>query len=211
MSHLGSVRALWRYPTKSLKAEDLQSAEIAFDGIPGDRGRAFIVESGGVRVGKTYRGKENNLLHLTSSEERAFEVAAARNVRVKVACDATHYFDAAPLSVIFDRWLDEASSLVGYALEPLRFRPNVFVTASTEFCGLERDFTGCPIQIGDVKLRVRGPIERCVTTTYDQTDGQSDPAVLRAIAQGRDTFLGIYCDIELPGRIRIGDVVRKLI
>ena len=206
METLGEVQALWRYPLKSLAPHALDCVEITRDGIPGDRSRALIVQSGHVREGKTYRGKEHNALHLLDCETTAIASARERGVDVLVG-DQGPYFDAAPISLLFDRWLDEASALVGYPLEPQRYRPNIFVCASPEFCGAERDFAGLLLRAGTVLLRVRQPIGRCITTTYDQASGASDPAVLRQVALHRENFLGVYCDIESAGTLRVGDPV----
>ncbi|GAC1657108.1 MAG: hypothetical protein NVS9B12_09040 [Vulcanimicrobiaceae bacterium] len=209
MHVLGEVIALWRYPCKSLGAQALESTAIESGGIPLDRSRALIVRAGHAREGKTYRGKEHNLLHLTHSLEIAIGHAADRGVAVSVE-GAGRYFDAAPVSVIFDAWLDEASQRVGYALDPLRYRPNVFVKAAPNFSGPESDLVGCVLKIGEAALRVRKPIERCVTITYDQKTGRSDPSVLRAVVQHRDSYLGIYCDVAIPGQVRRGDAVTVL-
>lgn len=207
MSAIGVLQSIWRYPVKSLASVAMQEVNIGEDGIPGDRARALIVKTGHARIGKTYRGKEHNLLHTTDSTDRAGSFAADRAVQVELRDDQPHYFDAAPVSLIFDRWLGEASALVGYRLEPLRFRPNLFAHAAPDFSKNEFALVG-RLSIGEATLRVLKPIERCVTPTYDLQSGQSDPEVLRAIAQHRATCLGIYCEVLVPGRVQLGDEIR---
>lgn len=209
MQTLGEVERIWRYPVKSLAAQLLARAEIAPDGIPGDRAGALLVESGHARMGKTYRGKENRFLHLTASEDAAVRFARDQDVAVRVVREDAHYYDAAPVSIIFDRWLNEVSALVGYELEPLRYRPNIFARAHASFTGAERDYIDAVLHVGTAVLKVRKPIARCVTTTYDQRTGDSDPEVLRAVAQHRETFLGIYCDGLQPGTVKNGDAVMR--
>lgn len=209
MSLLGTVHAMWRYPIKSLAAEPLHEAQIDPEGIPGDRSQALIVRGGHARVGKTYRGKEHNLLHTTGTTDVAKSFAATRGATVELEAQQNHYFDCAPVSVIFDRWLNEASDLVGYELEPLRYRPNIFARAANGFRADEPALLGARLLIGTAVLRVREPIERCVTTTYDLRTGESDANVLRAVAQHRSACLGIYCDVETPGRVRVGDSIRR--
>lgn len=209
MQTLGEIERMWRYPVKSLAAEPLDSAEIAAGGIPGDRGRALFAQSDHARAGKTYRGKENRFLHLTGSADRALELAREAGAQVRIEQEESHYFDAAPISIVFDVWLNEASALVGYELEPLRYRPNVFVRARPEFAGKEIDYTDAVLEIGSAVLQVREPIKRCVATTYDLRTGESDPNVLRAVAQHRDAILGIYCDVLEPGMVRRGDSVLR--
>ncbi|MDP9016800.1 MAG: MOSC domain-containing protein [Candidatus Eremiobacteraeota bacterium] len=207
MQILGTIAGIWRYPVKSLAAEALEIVQVLEDGIPGDRAQALVVRSGHARIGKPYRGKENNMLHLSASAHEGQQHALARHVAVDIADDALHYFDAAPISIIFDRWLHEASELVGYALEPLRYRPNFFARADAASTMGENDLVGATVRIGEVVLRVTKPIGRCVTTTYDLRSGESDPNVLRQVAQHRQNFLGIYCDVLKTGTVALTDSI----
>jgi len=203
---LGTLCNLWWYPVKSLRGRPLETVRVESGGIPGDRGRALFVRSGHARQGKPYRGKEHHGLHLLGGPEEAVRLAASSGVDAAVRDDDGHYFDLAPISLILDSWLAEASALVGYSLEPVRFRPNFFVAANG-FDDTEASLTGARLRIGDTVLRVRKPIERCVTPSYDLETGKSDPAVVRAIAQQRRNEMGIYCDVEEPGEVRLGDAV----
>jgi uncharacterized protein YcbX len=67
---------------------------------------------------------------------------------------------------------------------------------------------GADLQLGTVRLRVRGPIERCVAITYHPRGEPSDPEILRFLAERRDACIGIYCDVLEPGRTCIGDGVQ---
>lgn len=201
---LGTLASIWRYPVKSLRGESLAAADVEADGIHGDRSGALIVESGHARLGKTYRGKENNRLHLHDDAAAAMNLASAGGVTVR-AEDGDRYFDDAPVSIIIDRWLEALSAHVGYDVGPERFRPNFFVRAPRTFALDEDDLTGRELILGEVMLRVRYPIERCVTTTYDQTTGESDPEILSFVAMNRSTWMGIYCDVLRAGTARIGD------
>lgn len=208
MEHLGELSAIWRYPVKSLAAEALGAARIETGGIPGDRASALFVQAGHARVGKPYRGKEHNLLHTTSQTGRAIELGAQRNVELEARADEEHYFDAAPVSLIFDRWIDEVSAHLEMPLDPLRWRPNLYARANAGFAYGEVDLVGRTIEIGEAVLRVRDTIGRCVTTTYDIETGESDPDVLLYVAQKRANVMGVYCDVELAGTVRVGDAFR---
>jgi hypothetical protein len=50
MTVVGRVAALWRYPVKSMAAEELHAAEVSWHGLAGDRRWAFI-RDGQVRSG----------------------------------------------------------------------------------------------------------------------------------------------------------------
>ncbi len=207
MQLLGRIAAITRYPVKSLAGEELPSAEIKQDGIPGDREAAFFVTGGHARAGKTYRGKEHNLLHLTSDPERAQTLAREKNVDVELRRGARH-FDDAPISLIFDRWVEEVSAGLARPMDFRRWRPTLYARAADDFEFSENDLTGSVIEAGTALLRVRYPIERCVATTYDPVTGEPDPEVLRYVAQQRANLLGVYCDVELAGAVRTGDALR---
>jgi uncharacterized protein YcbX len=201
---IGTLAAIWRYPVKSLRGESLESVTIDEAGIPGDRAAALFVRSGHAREGKTYRGKEHDRLHLASSPEAALELGATRGVTLERRGDGP-FFDDAPISLIFDRWLDDLNAAVGYAVEPERFRPNFFVRARSEFTAGEAALQNAELMLGGAHLRVRYPIERCVTTTYDPRGGAADPEILRLVAQRRNAWMGVYCDVTRAGTVRTGD------
>jgi uncharacterized protein YcbX len=204
---IGTLDAVRRYPVKSLRAESLECAQVTPTGIDGDRTSALFVASGHARVGKTYRGKEHDRLHLISDENTARAAAASRNVAVEVRT-GEHFFDDAPVSIIVDRWLDGLRAHLGYAVEWERFRPNFFVRAAAEFTQSEWELQDAELQVGPVRVRVRGPIERCVAITYHPSGEPNDPEILRFIAQERDACMGIYCDVLQPGRTCVGDAVK---
>src|SRR5947199_5260410 len=132
MQILGHIAALHRYPVKSLAGEKLDSVAIDAEGIPGDRAAALFVTAGHARAGQTFRGKEHNRLHLTSDVQEAVALAEANSVAVEVR-RGTHYFDAAPISLLFDRWVVEVSAALGRELDFRRWRPNLLARAAAAF------------------------------------------------------------------------------
>lgn len=205
---VGSIAALWRYPVKSLRAEPLEQATVLTDGIEGDRTSALVVETPThARAGKTYRGKESSRLHLTSDPETAASYAADANVLVTLDRSQERWFDARPISVLLDLWVHDVEALVGESLEPLRWRPNLFVRTVPGFAQRERTFVGRTLRVSDVELRVVDVIRRCVTTTYDVATGDGFPFVLEAVATARDNVVGVYCEVVTPGVLAVGDAL----
>ena len=70
---------------------------------------------------------------------------------------------------------------------------------------LEQTLVGARLQVGTVRLRVRSPIERCITVTYHPLGESSDPRILRFLAAQRNAWMGIYCDVLEPGTAGLGD------
>jgi uncharacterized protein len=204
---VGTLASIWRFPIKSARGESLPEAAIETDGLRGDRTSAYVVVSpGDARSGKTFRGKENDRLHLVDDDAAARALAARREIELE-RHDDSRFFDDAPVSLLLDRWLEGLSAHLGYAVEPVRFRPNLFVRAASDFRDGEAALAGRTLALGSAVLRARYPIERCVVTTYDPAGGPSDPRILRYIAQERNTWMGVYCDVLEAGTVRVGDTL----
>lgn len=208
MHDLGELASIWRYPVKSLAAEPLERTAVQADGIPGDRAGALFVRSGHARTGKTFRGKEHNLLHTVHEAGPAMAIASRSGVELELREEQRHYFDDAPISLIFDCWIAEVERSLETPLDPRRWRPNFYARAAAGFTLQEPDLLDRVIEIGGAVLRVRDTIKRCVTTTYDIETGERDDDVLLYVAQKRANVMGVYCEVELAGTVRVGDVLR---
>ncbi len=201
---IGTVERLWRYPVKSLAPVALDAADVAADGFAGDRTATLVVASPGhARTGKTYRGKENDRLHLVADADAGRELAAAAGVQVELVRGA-RYFDARPVSLLFDTWVGDVEALTGIPIDPLRFRPNIYARAGAGFTAREADCVGATFEFGAVVLTVIEPNIRCVTTTYDVETAAREPAVLREVAAHRSAIVGVYCAVVRTGTIRCG-------
>jgi uncharacterized protein YcbX len=77
----------------------------------------------------------------------------------------------------------------------------------------EDGWLGGRVRLGDAVVAPVGDVGRCVTTTCDPDTGTSDLDTLGALARYRRTGvteplpLGVYCDVAVPGRVRVGDPV----
>lgn len=205
---IGAVTALYRYPVKGLAAETLASADVEPGGFAGDRASALFVETPGhARSGKTYRGKEQARLHTVRSVGDAQALAAGAGLAVAAVSEDDHYFDALPISIVFDTWLRDLEALTGRELEALRFRPNIVAQAGAGFTAREADLCGAELRIGGVVLRVDQPIVRCVTPSYDVATGEADRNVARVLVNERGNLMGVYGSVVEAGTISIGDAV----
>jgi len=200
---LGTVSSIWRYPVKSLRGEPLENVPVDERGLDGDRRRELVLATPDLaRSGKSYRGKEDNRLHLLRKTADAEAAAEQRGMQLETR-DGGPFFDAAPISIIAAGWLREFERLAEASLDPRRFRPNFFL-ASSDDIPAEGALVGATIALGSSLLLVKAPIVRCVTITYDVDTGVSNPELLRILAQRRDTVMGIYCTILRAGTIEVG-------
>ena len=206
---LGTLVGLWRYPVKSLCFEALQRADVREPGLAGDRRSALFVRSSNhARHGKTFRGKEHNLLHTLREPVAAVALAERNGVRLE-HCTEGPYFDARPVSLIFDRWIAELEAVLETEIDPLRFRPNFFASTRASVPA-ESELVGAVLCVGDVELRVVEPIQRCVTPSYDVTSGERDPHFQRTVVETRNNVMGVYCTVERPGTVAVGDPIERI-
>ncbi|WP_395174852.1 MOSC domain-containing protein [Roseibium alexandrii] len=69
------------------------------------------------------------------------------------------------------------------------------------------DLLGRVLTIGDVRLKITHPTERCVMVTAKQDGLSTEPLILKAISQSFDVNFGLYASVLKPGRIEVGQEV----
>jgi uncharacterized protein YcbX len=80
----------------------------------------------------------------------------------------------------------------------------------------EDRWLGRRVAIGDAVVVPLGDVGRCVVTTCDPDTAVSDFDTLKLLAGYRREGVteplpfGVYCDVAVPGRVRVGDPVRAV-
>ena len=81
----------------------------------------------------------------------------------------------------------------------------------------EDGWIGRRVAIGDAVVAPVGDVGRCVVTTCDPDTAVSDFDTLKLLAGYRRDGVteplpfGVYCDVAVPGRVRVGDPVRLVV
>ncbi|MBS1830803.1 MAG: MOSC domain-containing protein [Acidobacteria bacterium] len=227
---LGTVRALHRYPVKSMAAEPIETSPVSWHGFAGDRRWAFL-RPGSERSGFpwfTIREKpdlwrysprfldptdvESSKTMVRTPDGADFDVADPELARrlgdgVRVFKQYSGVFDTFPLSLLTVQSVDGLSALVNQSLAPLRFRPNILIDATGSEPYPEDRWASATLRIGSLRLRLDKRDKRCVMVNVDPTTIDSNPNVLRAIATERDAQFGMYGTTVEPGQVSIGDEV----
>ncbi|MEO8208314.1 MAG: MOSC N-terminal beta barrel domain-containing protein [Chloroflexota bacterium] len=126
---------------------------------------------------------------------------------------------AHPTSIIGDGSVSELARQLGVAsVDPRRFRMLIELDGMApheEDAWIDRR-----IGLGETILRVTERDARCAITTQDPDTGERDLDTLRTILRYRGplpdshgapkAMLGVLAEVDLPGRIRVGDQVRVL-
>jgi uncharacterized protein YcbX len=88
-----------------------------------------------------------------------------------------------------------------------RFRPTVLVEADGDGF-VEDDWVGATVSAGTAGFAPFMPTVRCAMTTREQPGLPRDVAIAKVLNQHHDLNLGVYCAVERPGTIRVGDDVQ---
>jgi uncharacterized protein YcbX len=231
---VATVRAVFRYPVKSMGAEPLEAADVDWYGVVGDRRFGFVQEADrsdfpwltirqvpamtryGARCGAD---AERDAPTVTTPDGRAVavtddalaaELATAHGGPVRLVRTFRGLFDCFALSVLSAQTVGGLGELAGRDLQPLRFRPTILVDAPGAAFP-EDAWIGRTLQFGDgddaPRMRVDVPDRRCMVINFDHESAERDPAVLRAAAQHRDACVGVYGSVERPGVLRVGAAV----
>lgn len=228
---LGRVVSLHRYPVKSMRAETLESAELHWTGLAGDRQYAFVrgADSSSFPwlTGRQVPGLVLHRARYADDDPRvavrvtrldgaelavddpalAAGLAEAAGEPVRLLRLSRGTYDAMPVSVLTTAEAARVEQAHGAALGLARFRSNVVIEAAP---GAPADWAGAELALGEARLRADWGIPRCAMITLDPDTAERDPAVLRTVAGQFGNRVGMYCSVAAPGVIRVGDVVRRL-
>ena len=154
LSVVGVVRAIYRFPVKSMRGEALTETGVEWQGVPGDRCYAFVQSENRSTFPYLTAREVPDLLRYTPTltdpgrpyfspvvvrtpegaeypigSEELHASIAQRYPRpfhlLRLGRRSTH--DAAPLSVITTGAITALGNALGMALDPLRFRPTILI------------------------------------------------------------------------------------
>jgi len=235
MTEVGRVRAIYRYPVKSMAGELMSSAQLGWHGLEGDRRLAFVRR--GARGGmpwltasklpslvtyvplrddaedalptrvRTPKGEELEL-HGDALRE---ELSSAHGAPVELMQLKNGIFDDSPLSIITTSAIAAVTGEAGIGDDPRRFRPNLLIETAGGPSFLEDAWVGRRLRIGEgaeapaVSVCTRDV--RCVMLNLDPDSGAADPRLMKAAVRLNQNCAGVYCAIVRVGVVRVGEAV----
>lgn len=222
LDYLGRVKAIYRYPIKSIGAETLSSATLRWPGIDGDRQYAFYRAQNTSRfpwlTGReasdlvTYSARyvePENPRHskvLVDTPDGEYEVgdSALREKLSRLAGEEIRLlqvgrgtFDFMPVSVISTATMSLLDAHFSTAIDIRRFRQNILIETPDGQAYRETNWIGGTLVFRNgpdaPKLRANVAIDRCVMITIDPASGTRDPALLRGVVEDFDNEIGVRC------------------
>lgn len=115
--------------------------------------------------------------------------------------------DCAPISLCSLATVCQLGEDLSMNLDFRRFRANIYADMGEAFA--EEQFVGRTLHIGEqVRIAVTERDQRCKMITLDPETGVAEPAVMKYIAQARQSRVGVYCAVLAEGMVRVGDTIR---
>jgi hypothetical protein len=231
---IGHIEAIFRYPVKSMAGERLESAELGWHGIEGDRrfalqrigdmGKFPFLTAGKlpdlVRYVPVRRGDgppADAPTHVLSPEgvelplhgdELATELGRRHGTPVRMMQFKNGIFDDATISVIANDTVNEIGRLAGLGADVRRFRPNILVHLTRPTPFQEDGWVGGSITFGEGEnaptIAVTMRDLRCAMVNIDPDTAALAPAVMKAVAKTNQNNAGVYGTVTRSGRIAVG-------
>jgi MOSC domain-containing protein len=118
---------------------------------------------------------------------------------------------AEPVTLLSDGSLARLSQEAGTEVDERRFRMLFLLAGCDEH--EEDGWAGRLVRVGEARVRVCGPVDRCAATTRHPQTGERDLDTLRLIRSyrgvrdGEAIDFGVSASVEQPGRVRVGDAI----
>jgi len=234
---VGEIAALFRYPVKSMSGERLDTADLGWHGLEGDRRLAFRrtddrggfpwlsasklpelmlfapqrrppVEGDGLPTHvRTPEGDELEVF----GQELATEVGRRLRSPVQMMHLRHGIFDEGNISLITSATVDEIGRLAALPPDVRRFRPNILMTSLRSVPFEEDEWVGGVLSFGEgnegAAMAITMRDERCSMVNFEPGSARSDAEVLKAIVRTRSNKAGIYGTVTRCGRLSPGQPI----
>jgi uncharacterized protein len=234
---IGQVHAIFRYPVKSMAGELLETANLGWHGLEGDRRLAFRRINDRSGMPWLTATKLPDLLRFTPQprvdgdqadlpthiltpegeampvfgEELASEVGSRYGAPVQMMHLNHGIFDDATISVIALDTVREIARLAGRSLDVRRFRPNLVLRSLRSVPFQEDQWLGGVLSFGEENeapaITLTMRDLRCSMVNLDPESASSAPEVMKAIFHANQNNAGVYGAVTRIGRLAVGQPV----
>jgi uncharacterized protein len=234
---IGRIRAIYRYPVKSMAGEPLEQTALGWHGLEGDRRFAFrrIGEKGGfpwLTAGKLpemllYKPVRQDAVqdhalptHVVTPDGKLLEIGGSElrdEITERYGADVElmqlnqGIFDEAAVSVISLATSDTITRASGHPADIRRFRPNIVLESHSNEAFAEDQWVGKTLIFGDTEdspaVQINLRDVRCAMIGLHPDTAQADPAVLKTVAKLNQICAGVYGTVIRQGMLHVGQPV----
>jgi uncharacterized protein YcbX len=232
---IGRVKAIYRYPVKSMAGQQLNSASLGWHGFNGDRRFAFIrlgSQSGFpwltaskfpqliqyIPVCRDKTGSADLPTHIQTPKGQELElrgealqqeISKAYGSPVELIQLDQGIFDEASVSIISQATLTAIEQETGMSLNVARFRPNILIETLTGRSFEEDEWIGKIMWIGQggaaAAVNIYLRDSRCMMINLDPATGAVAASVLKAVVRMNENNAGVYATVMRTGLVSVGD------
>ncbi|HWI20730.1 MAG TPA: MOSC N-terminal beta barrel domain-containing protein [Vicinamibacterales bacterium] len=231
---IGHVEAIFRYPVKSMRGEALDTAQLGWHGVEGDRRFAFRRLEDRSPFPWLTAGKLAELLLFTpqrpeggdlpthvrlpggavlpiSGDDLAQDVARRFGAPVQMGQLKDGIFDDASISVIASDTVEEIARLSAVPQDARRYRPNLVVRLLQPGPFREDQWLGSSLSFGEADdsptVVVTRRDVRCAMVNLDPDTAVAAPQVLKAVVRANDNTAGVYATVTRIGQLAVGQTI----
>jgi uncharacterized protein YcbX len=119
--------------------------------------------------------------------------------------------DCRPVSIFTVQSAKKLAEETGIEVDKRRFRANVYLDLISSDGFAEDEFVGRSLRIGSkVVISIVQRDSRCMMITLDPDTAETDPVLLKKVAQAHSGMAGVYGAVLVEGTLRKGDSVELL-
>ena len=234
---IGHIEGIFRYPVKSMAGERLETADLGWHGIEGDRRMALrrkddrsgfpwltasklpeLILFAPVRRDECAQGELPTHVRTPDGAELpafgdglAAEVERRYGAPVEMLQMKNGIFDDASISVIASDTVHEIGRLAGQSPDVRRFRPNILVRLPKPLPFQEDEWLGGVLTFGEgddaPAVSVTMRDVRCSMVNLDPDSARSAPEVLKAVVRAHQNCAGVYATVTRTGRLDVGQAI----
>ena len=232
---IGRIIGLFRYPVKSMAGEGLNSANLGWHGLEGDRRFAFrrtgnlsgmpwltatrlpelilykaSFDGEADKVPMQIQTPDGRMVALEGEELRE-ELSRKCGEEVQLIHLDSGIFDEAAVSVISPATIRQVERESGRPLDVRRFRPNIVIETLDGTPFGEDSWLGGSLLFGvasggpTVNVTIRDM--RCVMINLDPDTADADARVMKAAVRLNGNNAGVYGTVTRTGELSIGQSV----
>jgi len=234
---IGRIGAIFRYPIKSMAGESLDSAEIGWHGIEGDRRLALrrLADRSAFPWLTASRlpelllyqpfGRQDSTgeplpTHVRTPDGRAYElndeallkeIATRHHSDVELMQLKHGIFDDAVVSAIAMGTIQCIAREAGHAADVRRFRANLVIDTNGAQPFEEDRWVGKILEFGSEgtgpAISVTMRDMRCVMINLDPDTAEFNAAIMQTVIRLNENHAGVYGTVVRTGELRVGQVV----
>jgi uncharacterized protein YcbX len=233
---IAHVEAIFRYPVKSMGGERLETAQLGWHGLDGDRRLAFRrindrsefpwlsasklpdlvrfsprCQNGASGDLPTHVRTPDGVEMPVFGEDLATEVGRRYGAPVEMMQLKHGIFDEASISIIASDTVREIGRLAGVSADMRRFRPNIVVRLLRAGPFQEDEWLGGVLSFGGgddaPAVNVTMRDVRCSMVNLDPDSATPAPEVMKAIVRANENNAGIYGAVTRTGQVAVGQTV----